>query len=142
MRFLVRPLKALVLLIVLLVLAVFVPVVPVDSKALGDPSSHTDPRVQTDLSDEDLRQILRIVRRGHLNSVFEIVWYQTRRPLLRISKSEPTWLLRPGSGETERQEAKGQVVAEVGVVCGRLCGSGVTYYLEAVGGTWRVVEIN
>ena len=117
---------------------IFLPMFPVHSVP-GDPVGHDDPRITANLSDNDLQQVLRIVRRGRLNSAFEIFWYHARDPLLHVSNSMPTMQAFPVSKEIP---AKGQIRATVGTICGHLCGSGVTYYLTFKDGAWAVVDVD
>lgn len=140
MKAIVRTLKVLGIVFAILLMAVVVPVIPVDSAVMGDPVSHTDLRIKADLSDEDVRQIVQLVRRGKFNSLFEITLYDTRSPVLSIRNDDVTWLQRPGTTQLERLPPRGKIVVNVGVVCGRLCGSGVTYYLDKVDARWKIVQ--
>ncbi len=125
----------------LLALVIFVPVVPLDTAALGDPTSHNDPRVTAELTDEDLAGILYVTRRGNFNSLFEILWYDTREPLLTLSKSKETTVYSTHEkSKGKRMPAIGQFEVRIGHVCGPLCGSGGIVYVENKNGIWRVVE--
>ena len=92
------------------------------------------------MTDADLKEILRIVRHGRLNSLYEIALYHTRSPLLEIAKSQPTRVLHAGARDLVSEPAKGRVVATVGISCGPLCGSGATYYLDVKDGVWFVLQ--
>lgn len=133
-----RFLRTLVGLLAGCVVAVFLPVIPATS--LSDPEGHADPRVTARVSDEDVRQIILILRRGRLNSIYEIVRYHTRAPLLRISTSLPTWHVSPGPAREE--PPTGDITATVGFRCGPLCGSGINYSLKRGKNEWLVVEVS
>lgn len=120
------------------VVAVFLPLIPASS--LGDPVDNSDSRINAQISDEDVKEIIRIVRHGRVNSVYEVLRYHTRSPLLHISKSTPNWHVYPGPAR--EIPPKGEITATVGSVCGTLCGSGVTYYLQRVDGAWEIVEVS
>jgi hypothetical protein len=114
--------------VALVIVAVFAPYVPTATMRVPDPVSRTDARVRAELSDEALQEVMRVVRRGRYNSVFEIVRFETRSPLLLIEdarKSDPS----AGSG----------LEVMVGTICGPLCGSGRMYRLEKTDGRWRIV---
>lgn len=120
------------------VIAVFIPVIPVSTANLEDPANPIGPRISAEISQSDLEQILVIVRRGSLNSIYEIIRFHTRQPLLYISPSRPTWHVHPPPAR--ELPPVGEINATVGHDCGKLCGSGVTYYLEKTQGQWRIVK--
>lgn len=115
----------------LLALIIFTPVVPMSSTALGDPVSHADVRVKTVLTDEDLKAIMRVVRRGNVNSLYEIAWYQTQSPLLQITNPDKQDVL-----------PSALIAVNLGHVCGPLCGGGVLYHLGKNNGQWFIVEVS
>ena len=131
MRNMIRLGKFLVCLMVLTALAVFTPLIPTSSMEYADPIDHTDARVRTKLSDDDLGKIMRAVRRGRINSVYETVTYNTRSPLLSIDKADNGGF-RP----------KARVEVRVGTICGPLCGSGEVYLLDEKNGEWFVVDVS
>lgn len=99
--------------------------------AVPDPVDRTDERVRIDLSEQDIREAMRVVRRGRFNSVYEIARFDTRRPLLMIRRASES-----GSASTIRLDVM------VGEICGELCGSGEYYHLEKTGGRWHLVGIS
>ncbi|GAB2524642.1 hypothetical protein [Lysobacter humi (ex Lee et al. 2017)] len=112
-------------------LAIFAPYVPTSSLSVPDPVNNTDKRVRVALTNDELLSVLRTIRRGRFNSVYEIVRFDTRRPLLMIA---------PPSDADIR--AKAQLDVMVGEICGSLCGSGEHYYLSKVNGEWQVVGVS
>ena len=140
MTLVLRILRVLALLIAGCVAAVLLPAFPVNSKSLGDPANHLDSRITVEITDVDLKQILRVVRHGRLNSIYEIVLYHTRSPLIEIAQSQPSRVLYPGARDVTSEPAKGRVVATVGISCGPQCGSGATYYLDVKDGVWFVLQ--
>jgi len=117
--------------VVLAVLGVFVPCIPTSTMAIPDPVDRTDERVRIDLTEQDIREAMRVVRKGRFNSVYEIVRFDTRKPLLMITESR----------ESGSVSAMGLDVM-VGEICGELCGSGEHYHLEKTEGRWHLVGIS
>ncbi len=115
--------------VALAAVTVFAPCIPTSSLTVPDPVNHTDARVRAALTDRDLRNVMRVIRRGRVNSVYEIVRYQTRSPLLLVTEA-------PKSDLTSNT----QLEVMLGETCGPLCGAGQTYYLEQVNGKWHVVS--
>lgn len=107
---------------------VFAPYIPTSSINVPDPTESTDTRVRAALTDEDLRDVMRVVRRGSVNSIYEIVRFNTRSPLLLIAEARQSEI-----GSNARLEVM------VGEICGPLCGSGDYYYLEKRDGRWHIV---
>lgn len=123
--------KYVVYIVALAALIVFAPYIPTSSLSFPDPVDNTDTRVRAVLTDDDLRDVLRVIRRGRVNSIYEIVRFKTRRPLLLITEVTESEI---------RPDARLEVM--VGEICGPLCGSGERYYLDKTNGRWRVVEIS
>ena len=117
--------------VVLAVLAIFAPCIPTSTMAIPDPVDSTDDRVRIDLGAQDIREAMRIVRRGRFNSVYEIVRFDTRIPLLMISGASE-------SGAVSTMD----VDVMVGEICGELCGSGKHYHLEKTEGRWHLVGVS
>lgn len=117
--------------VVLAVLGVFVPCIPTSTMTIPDPVDRTDDRVRIDLGAQDIREAMRIVRRGRFNSVYEIVRFDTRTPLLMIT----------GAREAGAVSTMG-VDVMVGEICGELCGSGKHYHLEKTDGRWHLVDVS
>lgn len=117
--------------LVLAVLGAFVPCIPTSTMATPDPVDRNDDRVRIDLGEQDIRDAMRLVRRGRFNSVYEIVRFDTRTPLLMITRAR-----EPGAASTMGLEVM------VGEICGELCGSGKCYRLEKAGGRWHLVGIS
>ena len=114
--------------LVVLVAIVFLPYVPTSLLTYPDPVDHTDKRVRTPITSEDLRSVMRAVRRGRVNSVYEIVRYKTREPLLAIT-------------EDRGKDVKGRTLeVMVGEICGPFCGAGETYRLVKEKDQWLVVS--
>jgi hypothetical protein len=112
--------------VTLATLIVFAPYIPTSSLSFPDPMDNTDARIRATLTDNELRNVISVIRRGRVNSIYEIVRFKTRNPLLLITESN--------IGPKTRLEVK------VGEICGPLCGSGEIYYLEKTNGRWHVVE--
>ena len=116
--------------LILLAAIVFLPCVPTSLLSHPDPVDHTDKRVRTPLTSEDLRSVTRAIRRGRVNSIYEIVRYKTRKPLLAINADRSAGV-------------RGRVLeVMVGEICGPFCGAGETYRLVREQGQWRVIGIS
>ncbi len=115
--------------VALATLIIFAPYIPTSSLSFPDPIDNTDTRVRATLTDNDLRNVMRVIRRGRVNSIYEIVRFKTRSPLLLITEVQGS-----GIGSNARLEVM------VGEICGPLCGSGERYYLDKTNGRWHVVE--
>ncbi len=120
------------------VIGTFLPVIPVNSIKLGDPLTPYDKRITVEISQTDLEEILRIVRHGRLNSVYETLYYQTHTPLLNIDKSMPTYRVSPKP--MEEILPLGSVTVRIGTICGVLCGNGMNYFLKKQDGKWLLVH--
>mgnify|MGYP003465588344 FL=1 len=124
-----RPGKYIIYIVALAALTVFAPYIPTSSLSFPDPIDNADTRVRATITDNDLRDVIRVIRRGRVNSIYEIVRYKTRRPLLSIAEVPESDI-----GPNARLEVM------VGEICGPLCGSGERYYLDKTNGRWHVVE--
>ena len=119
------------------VIGIFLPVIPVNSIKLGDPLTPYDKRITVEILQTDLEEILRIVRHGRLNSVYEILYYQTQAPLLNIHKSMPTYRVSPKP--MKEIPPLGSIKVKTGTICGVLCGAGINYSLKKQDGKWIVI---
>lgn len=125
MKYIKNTLRFLLLISIIGMVGVFLPIIPVNSKKLGDPITPYDERISVKISETDLEEILGIIRRGHLNSIYEILYFQTHAPLLKIHKSMPTYRVSPKP--MEEIPPLGTITVTTGAMCGVLCGSGMTY---------------
>lgn len=123
-------------------LLLFVPLMPGKKFGSDDPASINDPRITASITNDDLIEILKTSRRGNLVSVWEYVTLLAGRSVLSISDSKPSKVYRFKEKEPEvfEEPAIGTVEVDIGLVCGRLCGSGVTIYLSKEKGKWFIVE--
>lgn len=122
----------------------FIPVVPTAIIDHDDPMSVEDEKVNAKISDEDLIQILHLVRGGYLLSAHEAMSLWVTNEILYISDSKETVTYQVGSKDQKGivNPPVGKVVVSIGYICGELCGSGVTLYLDVKGEKWFVVKSN
>ena len=102
------------------------PIYPHGSLSTPDPVSISDKRVVVDITEEDLEEIIRIVRRPEWGGLWETISRLGKgNPILRISMPE---------------EMPGQIFVETGVVKRPLQGWGYWYRMKKEGNEWILVS--
>ena len=140
MRILRLILKSIALIIAIAVLAIFSPVIPNRPIEPADPLDVSDSRVGREISQEDLTQLLSMVRRGSYTSVYEMFRFGTRQPLIGIGLASSTLSYSVDEDEYVEVPPKGDIVAVVGFECGEPCGSGTNLYFVHTDGGWELVH--
>ncbi|MFT7185045.1 MAG: hypothetical protein ACI84K_000417 [Pseudohongiellaceae bacterium] len=136
-----RILKGLAISIVLIVGLVFVPVYPVSSINHDDPQNVNDEKVDANISNQDLNEILFLVRGGSFLSFYEFMSLRSSNEILNISDSKESISYNTKTRERITHLATGKVVVAIGYICGGLCGSGITIYLDNSEGRWVILGV-
>lgn len=108
----------------------------------GDPSSVEHEAVTAAISNSDLEEILYLVRGGTFVSAHEYISLWLTYDVLSIANSRESrsHTLSGSTSEITVNPPIGKVVVSVGYICGTLCGSGATIYLDTVDGEWVIVD--
>ncbi|GAB1270348.1 hypothetical protein NBRC116493_36020 [Aurantivibrio infirmus] len=120
----------------------FAPIVPIDLVVDSKNNVVPEERIDLELSNDDLLNLIKTARGGPFVSLFGYFLGAVNLPLLYVTPTESTWQRGQTPNDRDLVEVKplGDVEVNFGYICGELCGSGIKIILVKSNGKWVIVE--